>query len=115
MMPHVQMTENNSIRYTCTFYYISNSILYTFKTDSDVLDTRDKIAILRSHKFSQIDQLMLLAGRQGELSGGMLAWLFCLGRGADLRTTQLMPLPLTISCSSESRLVSPLFGTGSSG
>ena len=27
------------------------------------------------------------------LSGGMLAWLFSLGRGADLHMAQLMPLP----------------------
>ena len=42
----------------------------------------------------------------------------CLGRGADLHTAQLMPLPLTISCSSKSRLVLPsrlyLSGTSSS-
>jgi len=31
----------------------------------------------------------------------------CLGRGADLHMSQLMPLPLTVSCSSESRLVLP--------
>jgi len=30
---------------------------------------------------------------------------FCLGRGADLHMVQLMPLPLTISCSSKSSLV----------
>jgi len=41
-----------------------------------------------------------------KLSGGMLAWL-CLGQGADLHMAQLMPLPLTISCSSKSRLVLP--------
>ena len=29
----------------------------------------------------------------------------CLGRGADLHMAQLMPLPLTNSCSSKSRLV----------
>jgi len=28
----------------------------------------------------------------------------CLERGADLHITQLMPLPLTVSCSSKSRL-----------
>jgi len=32
----------------------------------------------------------------------------CLGQGADLNMAQLMPLPLTISCSSKSRLVLPL-------
>ena len=31
----------------------------------------------------------------------------CLGQGADLHMAQLMPLPLTISCSSKSRLVLP--------
>jgi len=40
-----------------------------------------------------------------------------LGRGADLHMAQLMPLPLTISCSSKTRLVLPslfyLSGAGS--
>jgi len=31
----------------------------------------------------------------------------CLGQGADLLMAQLMPLPLTIFCSSKSRLVFP--------
>jgi len=38
-------------------------------------------------------------------SGGMLAWL-CLGQGADLHMAQLMPLPLSTSCS---RLVLPFW------
>jgi len=29
----------------------------------------------------------------------------CLGQGADVHITQLMPLPLSISCSSKSRMV----------
>ena len=33
--------------------------------------------------------------------------IMCLGQGADLNMAQLMPLPLTISCSSKSRLVLP--------
>jgi len=33
--------------------------------------------------------------------------IMCLGQGADLHMVQLMPLPLTISCSSKSRLVLP--------
>jgi len=41
----------------------------------------------------------------------------CLGQSADLHMAQLMPLPLTISCSSKSRLVLPpwfyLSGAGS--
>jgi len=51
--------------------------------------------------------LTLLVGRQEghlacrkKLSGWVLAW-FCLERGADLHTAQLMPLPLTISCFSK--------------
>jgi len=54
--------------------------------------------------------LTLLVGQQEghpackKLSGGMLEWL-CLGSGADLHMAQLMPLPLTISCSRKSRLV----------
>jgi len=54
--------------------------------------------------------LMLLVGQQEghpackKMSGGMLAWL-CLC--ADFHMAQLMPLPLTVSCSSKSRLVLP--------
>ena len=53
----------------------------------------------------------LLVGRQEghpackKLSGGMLTWLS--GWGADLHIAQQMPVPLTISCSSKSRLVLP--------
>jgi len=50
------------------------------------------------------------------LDAGMV---MCLGQGADLHMAQLMPLPLTISCSSKSRLVLPswyyLSGAGSPG
>jgi len=38
----------------------------------------------------------------------MLAWL-SVGQGADLHMAQLMPLPLTISCSSKSRLALPFW------
>jgi len=50
--------------------------------------------------------LTLLVGRQEghpackKQSGGVLAW-FCMERGADLHMAQLMPLPLTVSCSSK--------------
>jgi len=49
---------------------------------------------------------MLLVGRQEghpackKLSGGT-GMVICLERGADLRMAQLMPLPLTVSCSSK--------------
>jgi len=50
--------------------------------------------------------LTLLVGRQEghpackKQSDGVLVW-FCLERGADLHMAQLMPLPLTVSCSSK--------------
>jgi len=57
---------------------------------------------------------MLLVGWQEghpaceKLSGGMPVWL-CLGQGSDLHMAQLVPLPLTVSCSSKSRLVLPFW------
>jgi len=51
--------------------------------------------------------LRLLVGRQEghpackKQSGGVLAWLSVWERGADLHMAQLMPLPLTVSCSSK--------------
>jgi len=69
--------------------------------------------------------LTLLVGRQERyLACKKTEWwdagmVICLGRGADLHMAQLIPLPLTVSCSSKSRLVLPswfyLFGTGSPG
>jgi len=35
----------------------------------------------------------------------VLYLVICLGRGAELHVAQLIPLPLTISCSGKSRLV----------
>jgi len=39
----------------------------------------------------------------------------CLGRGADLHTAQLMPLPLTVSCFSKIQIGFYVSGTGSPG
>jgi len=56
---------------------------------------------------------MLLVGwQEGHLACKKTEWwdagiVICLGRGADLNIAQLMPLPLTISCSSKARLVLP--------
>jgi len=64
---------------------------------------------LFSVHFFAFSALTLLVGRQEghpackKLSGGMLQWLSAWG--ADLHIAQQMPLPLTISCSSKSRLV----------
>ena len=59
-----------------------------------------------------------LGGRKGIRPVKTERWVvICLGWGADLHVAQQMPLPLTISCSSKSRLVLPswfyLSGTGS--
>jgi len=43
-----------------------------------------------------------------KLSGGA-GVVICLERGADLHMTQLMPLPLTVSCFSKIQLVSPFW------
>jgi len=63
--------------------------------------------------------LTLFVGRQeGQLACKKQWWdagmVVCLGRGADLHMAQLMPLALTVSYSSKSRLVY-LSGTGSPG
>jgi len=54
--------------------------------------------------------LYCLGSRKGtqsvkKLSGGVLGMVICLGQGADLHMAQLMPLQLTVFCSSKSRLV----------
>jgi len=56
--------------------------------------------------------LTLLVGWQEGHSACKNEWwgvgmVICLERSADLHTTQLMPLPPTVSCSSKSRLVLP--------
>jgi len=65
---------------------------------------------------SAFSALTLLVGRQeGNPACKKTEWcgayvVICLGRGAsDLHMAQLMPLPLTVSCSSKSRLVLPFW------
>ena len=81
-------------------------------------------SVLPYYRASLLSALTLLVGWQEghpacrKLRGGVLAWLFCLGRGADLHMAQRcpMPMPLTNACSSKSRFVLPswfyLSGTG---
>jgi len=57
---------------------------------------------------------MLFVGRREGIQPVKNEWwdagvVMCLGQGADLHMAQLMPLPLTISCSSKSRLVLPVW------
>jgi len=56
--------------------------------------------------------MLLLDGRKGILPVKKTEWwdagvVMCLGQGAYLHMALLMPLPLTISCSSKSRWVLP--------
>jgi len=55
----------------------------------------------KCHAFS------ISATRQDEIEWRDAGMVMCLGQGADLHMAQLMSLPLTISCSSKSRLVLP--------
>jgi len=63
--------------------------------------------------FDAFSAWTLLVGRQeGHPACKKLEWwdagvVMCLGQDANLHMAQLMPLPLTISCSSKSRLVLP--------
>jgi len=65
--------------------------------------------------------LTLLVGRQeGHPACKKTEWwssgmVVCLGRGADLHVAQLMPLPLTVSCSSKIQIGFYISGTGSPG
>ena len=56
--------------------------------------------------------MLLVRWQEGHLACKKTEWwdsdvVICQGRGADFHIAQLMPLPLTISCSSKSRLVLP--------
>jgi len=71
---------------------------------------------IHSHRgHSAFSALTLLVGRQEGHSGcKKTEWwdadvVVCPGRGADLHVAQMMPLPLTISCSSKFRLVLPFW------
>ena len=59
-------------------------------------------------RYAAFSALTMLVGRQEghpackKLSGGVVAWLvICLERVSDLHMSQLMPLPLTVSCFSK--------------
>jgi len=67
--------------------------------------------------FVQDLALTLLVGQhEGHLACKKTEWwgagiVLCPGQGADLHMAQMMPLPLTISCSSQSRVVLPFWLT----
>ena len=66
------------------------------------------IIIFTPGSIDPFSALTLLVGRQEghpackKLSGGGAGMVICLERGADLHMSQLMPLPLTVSCFSKS-------------
>jgi len=83
------------------------------------------IIIIKEFCYSAFSAPMLLVGwHTGHPACKKSEWwdagvVMCLGQGAGLHMAQLMPLPLTISCFSKSRLVLPfsfyLCGAGSPG
>jgi len=81
-------------------------LLYTIHYVRDKYNTTCLSMMISAFSFSA---LTLLVGRQeGHLACKnwvVGCWRGCLGWGADLHMAQLMPLPLTNSCSSKSRLV----------
>jgi len=68
---------------------------------------RSLLLLLYCGSVVSFSALTLLVGRQeGHPACKKLEWwgagmVICLERGADLHTAQLMPLPLTVSCSSK--------------
>jgi len=81
-----------------------------------------KVLFVTYHNFTnhclqclRLQPLTLLIGwQEGHLACKRTEWwdapvAMCLGQGADLHIAQLMPLPLTISCSSKPRLVLPFW------
>jgi len=56
---------------------------------------------LYTDSLSQINHLTLLVGRQEGHPAGKNSVAICLERVADLHMSQLMPLPLTVSCFSK--------------
>jgi len=74
---------------------------------------------MKCHSFAfgafAFSAVTLLVGQpEGHLACKKIEWwnagmVMCLERDADLYMAQLMPLPLTISCSSKSRLVLPFW------
>jgi len=81
-----------------------------------------KLDIQLSHAYAFSALTLLVGWQEGHPACKTLSgrcWHGCLGWGADLHKAQQMPLPLTNSCSSKSRLVLPswfyLSGTSSPG
>ena len=103
----VFIVEQNLIKILSVIYIITRSTTEFVKN----LSTKISFLFVKcSQKFMpSVLWRCWLGGRKGtglkKLSGGMLAW--SSGWNADLHMAQQMPLPLTISCSSKSRLVLP--------
>ena len=81
------------------------------------LEFRQVSVLFSVHSFSAFT--LSVGWQEGNLACRKLEWggagvVICLERGADLHMAQLMPLPLTVSCSVKSTLVLPS-GTGSPG
>ena len=93
-----------------------------FLTSVEVMYLYNLLSIIMALVFSAL--MLLVRQQEGHLACKKTEWwdagtgiIICLGRGANLLMAQLMPLPLTVCCSSKSRLVLLfwfyLFGTSS--
>jgi len=96
-LPPNQQCQSSTEGKDCLPMLLSISAFFTFYSFS--------LHFLVAGSFSALTPLV---GRQEghlackKLSGGVLACMvICLERGADLHMTQLMPLPLAVSCSSK--------------
>jgi len=99
---------------SCT--YLQHCVL--FATHTHTITTCFAVVLRLCHAFHSLSSVLwfafnaltLLVGQQeGHLACKKQWWgagmVICLGWDTDLHMVQLMPLPLTISCSSQSRLV----------
>ena len=100
------------INLRCTLHYIHHAIFSTvFSRRTAIGGWHWTIPCLLYRSVPSMLWCCWLGGRKGIQP--VKNWVFgcwqgiCLERGADLHIAQLMPLPLTISCSSKSRLVLP--------
>jgi len=101
----------DSVSLESMFHWLSDDIV-RFKIKVGFFGEMYKNVTLISHKmeFPSVLWHCWLGGRKGirpVKNWVMGCWHGCLGRGADLHIAQQMPLPLTVSCSSKSRLVLP--------
>ena len=98
------LATNLLVTLWCDLLFFSSSLLVNISQFVIFIIQFNLVCISKVSAFSA---LTLLVGRQEghpackKQSGGTTGMVICLERGADLHIAQLMPLPLTVSCSSK--------------